>query len=328
MAKFVYLVASHNNPEQIIRLVKILKSGSRDSLVLIHHDYSSCYLNPAAFEQISNVHILEDYVSVGWGKFSMIQMELHCINWLIANSIEFDWLIFLSGQDYPIKPLTEIEEFLEKSEYDGFMDHFLAKNPPEKRTDGGLKWKKAIGIRRYFYHYYKLAPAPSEKLIARMRSLNNRLINNWQPLIKLMLNKSGVYVGIRCFSTPFNPKFQCYVGSQWWTLSDRCIKYIHDFVNCNPAYVKYCQKTLIPDESFFQTILLSHPQLSIFNDNKRYICWQECTPTTLGVQDVEALITSQAHFARKFNIQVDTQVLDRLDQYLSKSVATKNTSLA
>ena len=317
MAKFVYLVASHSNPAQIIRLVKILKSGSPDSLVLIHHDYSSCYLNPTAFEQMSNVHIMEDYISVGWGKFSMIQMELHCINWLIANSIEFEWLIFLSGQDYPIKPLTEIEEFLEKSEYDGFMDHFLAKNPSGKRTDGGLKWKKAIGLRRYFYHYYKLAPAPSEKLIARLRSLSNSLINNWQPLVKLMLNKSGVYLGIRCFSPPFEPQFQCYVGSQWWTLSDRCIHYIHDFVNQNPAYVKYYQKTLIPDESFFQTILLNHSQLRILSDNKRYICWGKDTPVTLGVKDFDSLVNSNQHFARKFDIRVDAQVLDQLDHYLS-----------
>ena len=328
MTKFVYLVASHNNPEQIVRLIETIKSGSPESLVLIHHDYSSCYLDPSAFEQFSNVHVLEESISVGWGEFSMVKMELHCINWLMTNSIEFDWLIFLSGQDYPIKPLTEIEKFLVKTKYDGFIDHFLAKDSSQKTTPGGLRWKKAIGLRRYFYRYYKLAPAPNEKLIPRIRSVNNKLINSWQPLIKLMLNKSGVHVGIRCFSTPFSPEFQCYVGSQWWTLSARCIQYIYDFVNRNPAYVKYCQKTLIPDESFFQTILLNHPQLNISNDNKRYISWQEDTPTTLGIQDVDALVTSEAHFARKFNIQIDSQVLDRLDQHLSKSETTRNTSLA
>ena len=314
MAKFLYLIASHTNPDQVVRLVNTIVKGSSDSQVLIHHDYSNCYLNPSAFE-MSNVHVLEDTVSVGWGEFSMIQMELNCINWLVANAVKFDWLIFLSGQDYPIKPIAEIEKFLEHTEHDGFMDYFLAKNPPEKQTAGGLNWEKAIGLRRYFYHYYKLAPAPNEKLIARLRSLNNKIINNWQPLIKLMLNKSGVYLGVRC-STPFSPKFQCYVGSQWYTLSDRCIQYIHDFVKRSPEYTKYYQKVLIPDESFFQTILLNHSPLKIFNDNKRYISWGEETPAVLGVEDVEALITSNQHFARKFNSQVDAQVLDQLDQHL------------
>ena len=307
MSKIVYLIASHNNPSQLLRLVETIKAESPNSQVLIHHDYSSCYLDPAAFEQVSNVHIIEDYVSVKWGEFSMVQMELYCINWLMANSLEFDWLIFLSGQDYPIKSLAEIEEFLSKTEYDGFVEYYLAKPSQKSQTNPRAKF-----WRRCFYQYYKISSAPNLKVAHAI----GRIINRRQPFVNLQTHKSGVYLGIRSFSTPFNSKFLAYTGSQWHTLSYRCIQYIHDFVDANPAFVKYYQKTLIPDEYFFQTILLNNPQINIFNDNKRYIAWDKSCPVVLSSHDFDRLIASDQHFARKFDSKVDTQILDRLDQYV------------
>lgn len=308
MAKLLYLIASHKNPEQVIRLVKTLRAGSPGAQIIIHHDYSKSNLDTALLKFMSNVHVMEDYVPVQWGEFSMVQMELHCINWLINNSIEFDWLIMLSGQDYPIQSLSEVEQFLENTQYDGFMDYFLAKTSRQNSTEENLRsrfW------RRYFYQYYRLSS--SELKIA---NLIGRLINKRQPYINLQTNRSGTYLGIRCFSTPFTSSFHCYTGSNWHTLSYRCIQYIHEFVRQNPAFVKHYQKTLTPDESFFQTILLNHSQLNIFNGNERYISWDRGTPSILGIQDLENLITSDRHFARKFDIKVDTQVLDLLDQYI------------
>jgi hypothetical protein len=324
MTKILYLIASHTNPDQVVRLVQAIKTGSPESQVLIHHDYSSSNLSSTAFEQMSNVHVLEDYVPVRWGDFSMIRMELHCINWLMTHSVEFDWLIFLSGQDYPIQPIKKIEQFLENTKHDGLMEYFLAEEPPEEPIEGGLIWDKNTGVERFFYRYYKL-PSPSilKKVIFRLA----RIINGRQPLICLISDRNGVQLGIRCFSTPFTSEFQCYAGSQWHTLSYRCIQYIHDFVQRNPAFVKYYENTLIPDESFFQTILLNEPKLKILNDNKRYISWTpQCSPALLGVEDFNCLMASNKHFARKFNSKVDAQVLALLDQHLQ--VNSEQTYLA
>lgn len=317
MTKVLYLIASHTNPEQVVRLVKTIKTGSPESQIVIHHDYSSSHLDSTAFEPMSNVHILEDYVPVVWGDFSMVKMELHCINWLIARSLEFDWLVFLSGQDYPIEPITQIEKSLQETEYDGFMEYFLAEDPPEPPTEYGLRWLKTTGRDRFFYHYYKLpSPAIVKSLVFRL----SRIAHQWQSLLRFVIDRNGAHIGIRCFSTPFTSNFQCYAGSQWYTLSYCCIQYIHDFVQRNPAFVEYYQKTIIPDESFFQTILLNEPKLKIFNDNKRYISWTpQSTPDILGVQNFNPLIASNKHFARKFNSQVDAGVLELLDRHLTET---------
>lgn len=44
MIKIVYLIASHTNPEQVIRLVKTLKTGNSFSAVVLHQDYSKSFL--------------------------------------------------------------------------------------------------------------------------------------------------------------------------------------------------------------------------------------------------------------------------------------------
>lgn len=314
MSRILYLIASHSKPEQVIRLVKAIKSASPDSYVLIHHDYSSSVLDRSVFKQMSNVHILEEHISVTWGAFSLVEMELHCINWLLTHSIQFDWLILLSGQDYPIKPIPEVEQFLEDTEYDGFMEYFLAENPPLEPTECSLQWKEDTGLKRFFYHHYKL---PSSPILNSICFKLGRIFNKRQPLILLSADRNGPRLGIRCAATPFSSTFSCYAGSQWHMLSYRCIQYIHDFVQQNPAFVRHYRKTVIPDESFFQTILLNNPQLKIFNNNKRYIVWDESKPAVLRLRDFENLIASDRQFARKFDVSMDSEILDLLDRYLS-----------
>lgn len=317
MTKILYLIASHTNPAQVLGLVKAIKLGSPKSQILIHHDYSSSNLSSTAFEQMSNIHILEDYVPVVWGEFSQIELELRCINWLLSHAVKFDWLIFLSGQDYPIQPLSQIEQFLEETEYDGFMEYFLAKDPPEQPKECGLRWLNSTGRDRFFYRYYKL-PLSSLSLVKSVIFRLSLILNRWQLLIRLVVDRNGVKIGIRNFSSPFTAEFQCYAGSNWHTLSYRCIQHVHNFVQSNPAFVDYYQNTLNPDESFFQTILLNHPKLKIFNDNKRYVSWTtQSSPAILGVADFEDMIRSNKHFARKFDTKVDAEVLDLLDRYLS-----------
>lgn len=312
MSRILYLIASHTKPEQVIRLVKTIRLNSPGSFILIHHDYASSFLDRSAFEQMQHVQIIEDPVPVTWGEFSLVAMELHCMNWLLTRSISFDWLILLSGQDYPIRPIPEIEQFLKTTEYDGFMEYFSVINLPVAQVYSGLHWKADTGLRRFFYHHYKL---PKSVILNSLCFKLGRLINHRQPWITLSADRNGPKLGIRCRTTPFHSELQCYAGSQWHTLSRRCVEYIHDFVQRNPGFTKHYRKTIIPDESFFQTILLNNPQLNICNDNKRYIPWFESKPVVLREQDFDRLAASNKHFARKFDLDLDAQILDRLDQH-------------
>jgi hypothetical protein len=318
MSKVLYLIASHTNPEQVLRLARTIRSNSPDSYILIHHDTASSELERSAFKSLEQVHILEHPISVKWGEFSLVEMELYCIDWLFTRSIQFDWLVFLSGQDYPIKPIVAIEQFLNTTDYDGFMEYFLATEPPLQPTQAGLHWKQDTGFKRFFYQYYSLPGSTQFKsLLFRL----GRLINPLQSLMTLSVDRHSAKLGIRC-KTPFNDIFQCYAGSQWHTLSYRCIEYIHRFVQQNPAIVNHYRRTLIPDESFFQTILLNQSSLNILNDNKRYIAWNGSKPAILRTRDFDRLVHSDCHFARKLDLTIDAQLFDQLDQQIHSSIQT------
>jgi hypothetical protein len=74
---------------------------------------------------------------------------------------------------------------------------------------------------------------------------------------------------------------------------------------------------LIPDELFFQTIVLHSPFAdTVVNDNLRYIDWsRRPAPAILHAQDFPSLIGSGKLFARKFDANVDARILDMLDEH-------------
>lgn len=302
----LFLIASHTSPHQVLRLVKTLKSGSPDCQIVIHHDRSKSALDSAAFAPLKGVHIFENPIVTNWGDFSLVELELRCIDWVLKHSIRFDWLVLLSGQDYPIQPIQKMEQFLSTTEQDGFIEHFPAFKPSEMLRD----WHKDIGVERYCYRYYRL-PSFLKGLVYKLYR-----VVDWQKLIRVRAGRFGARLAVRRRFTPFTQDFECYAGSQWHTLSYRCVDYIHKFVQENPDFVSHYRTTMIPDESFFQTILLNNHSLKLSSDNLRYVSWKPPYPAIMQASDFEQLIHSGKFFARKFDDAVDDRILDLLDQSL------------
>ena len=145
--KCLYFILSHTNPVQVVRLVRTLKKSSPSCCVLIHHDYSKTFLDPTDFSAFSNVNIMSDCIEIKWGDFSVVEALLRSIDWALTH-LDFDWFVFLSGQDYPVKPVIEIETFLDKCGYDALLRGFLV----EHRNS----WPDGEGVRRYYFRYYEL----------------------------------------------------------------------------------------------------------------------------------------------------------------------------
>jgi hypothetical protein len=99
----------------------------------------------------------------------------------------------------------------------------------------------------------------------------------------------------------------------------RSISYLRDFIQKNPRIIDHYRRTIHPDESFFSTILLNNHDLNLLNDDKRFISWkshQSPNPEVLGVKDFDRIIASKQHFGRKFDINQDAEILNKLDHYI------------
>lgn len=306
--KVCYLIQSHKNPQQVYRLVRTIKISSPSAIVVVNHDYTCSLLDEGELNQFSDVYLLKDTVGRTWAHFSAVCPYFDTARWLLENNIHFDWLVYLSGQDYPTQPLDRIESFLATTEYDGFViyaealskrGYELVANPDE----------------RYFYQYYW----PPQWSQAFLRAFPYKVLMRVQRFLPVKgWYIKGLPIGVRAKVTPFNQDFVCYATSMWHTLSRECVKYILDFVEDkhNEHIVNYYKHTVIPDESFVATILVNSKRFNLCDDHKRYIEFiaGEPHPKILTEQDYPTLTNGDYHFARKF--EPDTKILDLLDAHI------------
>ncbi|RQO31009.1 glycosyl transferase [Taibaiella sp. KBW10] len=111
-----------------------------------------------------------------------------------------------------------------------------------------------------------------------------------------------------------------YIGGQWMMLTRDCCEFL-----CGSEEVKkfkeYYKNTLIPDESFFQTVLMNSSfKGTLVNDDMRAIIWIpdgdiKLRPKTFTNEDLGFLKKGNNLFARKFDDNVDANVIGGLKAY-------------
>lgn len=113
-----------------------------------------------------------------------------------------------------------------------------------------------------------------------------------------------------------------YIGNQWMMVS----RQFCEFVTKSPEVERFrlfYQNTLIPDEGFFQTVMMNTSyRPNVINDDKREIDWIpagtiKLRPRDYTVRDVGMLKKSPHLFARKFDETIDKNILSLLEKHLS-----------
>jgi hypothetical protein len=290
----------------VLRLVRALRAGSPDGQVVIHHDARRTRLDAAAVRALG-AHQIEPPTPVAWGEESQLAMHLRGLAWTLRR-FDFDWLSFVSGQDYPVRPLGAIEAELAAASCDGFLERALV-TPPARSRDAPVDEFAA----RYFYTWRRLPgrrawrPAGVRRLVAAAR-----------PAVLLRDMPTGPRLGLPARSPPFSAGWSCHRGADWYTLSRRAVEAVVAFVRDRPDVVRYYQRTLIATESFVHTVLHNDESLEVVPATRRFSSWSadRSHPDTLGTTDLERILSSGADFARKFDVTVDRAVLDALDRHL------------
>src|SRR4029079_10617082 len=80
----------------------------------------------------------------------------------------------------------------------------------------------------------------------------------------------GVRVGVRALRTPFGGDRVCYGGRQWTTLRRACVEHLRETLRREPALVDHYRRTVCPDESLVQTVLVNARRFRLTNDDLRY----------------------------------------------------------
>lgn len=302
---FAYLIMAHHKREQLLRLLNTLRQGSPEAHIFLHHDAKVIPPPQASLDDL-NVRLVNPCISVGWGDTSQVDAVLAGIRFAVANC-RFSWLSVISGQDYPVRPLATIETELGACQFDAFV-----KASPAGPYTG-----------RYLAHFWALPRFPyCYRIPMRLREAFSRTwywLNCRQSLVRIESAPRGMpsRIGIYRPLNPFGKDFVCYKGSDWFTLSRTAAEYLLEYGRKHPSTLNYYSRTYIPSESYFQTVLWNAKSLRVCNENRRYIRWDHgntAHPATLTMQHFDAMISSGKDFGRKFDMDVDAKVLDRLDE--------------
>jgi len=287
-----FVLLTHNKPQQIVRLIKTLNRMFDCPPIACHHDFSIS--NLVFGDVLKNVSFVRPHIQTGWGTFSIVEAMLKALRLLYESEASPDWFILLSGADYPITSANQILHDLASSPYDVHMCHEKIMFDAYERD-----WQE-LCFSRYCTLKYTI-PFISTKL-----GIHRRVVTFKHPLITAPF-------------LPFNNNFNCFAGEHWFCANRKAAEYLIKFHDTKPALASHFRKldsyTIVPEESYYQTIFCNAPHLKVSQNNWRYIDWSTNGPhpKTLMTKDLSKIYASSAHFARKFDSDEDEKVLNELD---------------
>jgi hypothetical protein len=299
-----YFIQNHLPPPAARRLVRTIQRSSPQSFILVGHDEFAGHCTASELRQAIDADVFAFREPARRGYFSLLQPYPDAVDWLAERGIDYDWLVYLSAQDYPVRPLRDFEALLETTRHDGFLRFWDAADPVNP-------WgRRRQGVVRYYYQYSD-APAWSRPALRLLRAGNG-----WQPFIHFHLTY-GPRVGVRRRrQRPFNETFRCYAGTQWTVLRRACTEYVAERVRSEDALIQWFRRTVCPDEAVAQTLLVNSGEFELANDDLRYVDMSDSRsgrPRTLTAKDLPAITCGRYYFARKFDAGTESQVLDVLD---------------
>lgn len=286
MRKHAYLIEAHNNRKQLELLLRCLDYKYND--IFIHIDSRSCGFENFAESNLLNysaLHVVSP-IRVRWGGYSQIAVELLLLESALKQG-DYCRFHLVSGVDLPLSKQEEIHTFFNNRPKTEFV-HYDFVNSPEiyrKRMAQYHMLRDHIDRRHRFLSFI-------EKLSVELQHLVG--INR--------LKKSDI---------------EMQKGANWFSITDRCANYIvgqKEWIENHFRYTKCC------DEVFLQTLVYnSEFKNHRYYDeeegrfgNLRFTDWKRGNPYVFRNEDFDELMNSRCFFARKFDEQVDYEIIERI----------------
>jgi hypothetical protein len=290
-----YLVLAHTDVQQCARLTRALLADP-EAHVFLHVDTKSqldfsgvLSLEPA------RVHWVARRYKVTWGGFNMVRATWAAIEQALNSTAGFDYLVLLSGLDYPIRHPQAIRDYLRSRPYRQHINRVDVRASPE--------------------HYLKVAshydfrdawlPFPFlDKVLRKACSLALR------PL------KRSLPAGMVC------------TGSSWWAITDECARYVLDVARTQPAYEKFFKFVLASDEYYFHTVIQNSKfaaEAAPLTPYQGRGMWRTANlhvidpslARTYILADYAEVMASGKSFVRKVTSAASGPLLDKIDQTLA-----------
>jgi hypothetical protein len=285
--RIAYLILTHKNPAQLERLIGAMSHPAFD--FYIHLDKKIDVTPFRYLAEKKNVYFIADRAAVYWAGFGTIKATLNGFRSILSNPA-YDYINVISAQDFPLTSPESIYRHICQHEGTEFVTC-------ESITD---QWRSAAH-RIFNYH-----------------------LVNWRIPGKYRLEK---WINYLMAPRKFPIEHFNVVGrSNWFTITREAATYILEFLRIHPEVSRFFKYVWGADEFIFATILYNSPFRNKIRDNLVYVDWRGQTeghPRILLTKDLPEMLASGKLFARKLDMNVDSELFDLLE----KSAAPATISL-
>ena len=308
-----YIILAHKNPKQLKRLVERLQESW--TKFYIHIDKNTD-INRFKFElkASDNVIYLNEssrYPGI-WGDIGIVQATLKAMR-IAVNQNRKGYCVLITGQDYPLRSNHTILDFFQKNDGKNYLS--IVQRPDS--------WNK---------HYldrikkYKINKSSQRGHFLQLSSIFEKEFYDFRTPGKLnYLRKTGqMKLILNIFKRRKFPNYiKPYGGGVYFAITSGIVQEILKYHDNNPDFLEWNKYTLCADEVFFHSIIMKIKEKKDFRIKRSltYVNWERPTgplPVTFEKEDFKELETASKEFlwARKFDINTDESILDRIDNQL------------
>lgn len=281
MNDIAILIIAHKNQAQLELLLDNL-AGDFD--LYIHLDTKWSINKEELATKYPTAKFYSKY-NIIWSGYTQILCPLFLFKEASKNNYQF--YILISAQDLPLLSNKSIKRRLKEEDSSYVVSDRLPL--PQWKFNGGfdriqLYWESDI-----------VGNKPWNKL-------KRRIIGN--------IRKQQRKYNLR---RPLYKNLEYYGGSTWLILRYDALEYLLNFIDKNPNYLKTFKYSYCADELWLQTILATS-NCKTKNDHITYLDWGTGPeyPRTLRINDYDNIINSTCFFARKFDSEVDNEIIEKI----------------
>ncbi len=290
MGKHAYLILAHKNFGQLKKLIELLDHPLND--IYVHVDGKVKNFNPSDWNGItrhSKLCFLPDRINVNWGGVSIMRSEVALLKAATRND-KYDYYHLLSGMDMPIKTQDQVHEFFDAHKGKEFINLW--------------EFKKSTLTR---FRYFTIFPEGEGKFPTR---IVNHIFKGLQIAVGFRINRDVDF----------------HFGSQWFSITDDLARYVVEKENWLEKVFRHtstCDEIFLPtlvcnsrfrDNLYVPTPVKSQKEVNL--SNMRFIDWTRGEsirhPWTFHADDMPLLESVDHLWARKFDENVDPEIIDKL----------------
>lgn len=312
--KIACLILAHKNSQQLKRLCDVLSRNG--FFVFIHLDlkWKLTEEDRSIFASLKEkCHIIDTKISTFLDHRSLVDASLALVR-EARDKVNPTYYILMSAQDYPIKPLRELKELLNTN----YPKPYIDCTPYDNSNWVYHKFKWSI-----LSYYVENIKHHCKSFFIR------RVINRFFRDVEMAFLPTS----LTTYNRLKKHGVQLYGGSAWWCLPDKAIDDIMLDISSNKQLFELYQKTYTPEETFFQTYIMRSSVANLVDINPPEARTQNCltyanfeTPTKkfcghpyiITADDWKWLKNRSEYFARKFDVSVDSVILDMIDSEILK----------